>query len=360
MHYDDFVFDEGINYDGPFYSLDSILEAILEPVNYDVDVLFGSIRQKSYHVSSLFQNDHAIARYNVDTVLILDKTNPKFRESIINAIYISCARTCEDLYVAISEMGLRLQLSYASGSDLDLYWSKVLSLRRRYLEQDEDYRIRLMARMTLMKSSGTIPELKLLVDTILGIDNAATFRSYWPAELRVDWNSYVSMKAAESKIDKITEALNEAVAAGVTWSTSFPYKEYEVDVAISGYGKTDYSLDTKISHFKSHIYRIVIDLLETGSKDYEIGGFFETLGSKDLIVDSKFVDINSLDILVGSYILGPKIISYDQDVRLVHPKTKDLSEDVILVKEMQLPYNIASFMEKNKLWFYLLTAVIDE
>lgn len=359
MHYDEFVFDEDMSYDGPSYTLDTILEAISEPVNYDVDVLFGSIAKKSYHVSALLQNDHAIARYNVDTILILDKTNPKFRESIINAIYISCARTCEDLYIAISEMGLRLQLSYASGSDLNLYWAKVLSLRRRYLESDEDYRTRLMARMTLMKSSGTIPELELLVDTILGISNSATFRNYWPAELRVDWNSYVAMKAAEAKIDKISEALDEAVAAGVTWSTSFPYKEYDVDAAISGYGKIKYSIDTNISNFKSHIYRIVIDLLETGSKDYEISSFFETVNELNLIVDSKFIDINSLDLLVGSYIEGPQIISYEQDVRLVHPKEKDLEEDVILVKEKPLPYNITSFLEKNKMWFYLLTVVVE-
>jgi hypothetical protein len=54
--------------------------------------------------------------------------------------------------------------------------------------------------------------------------------SLWPAEVRVNWNSINAMKAAESNYAVIKEALDGMLAAGVSWSTAFPYKEYNLDV----------------------------------------------------------------------------------------------------------------------------------
>ena len=360
MQFDDFVFDEGIALEGPIYSLDALLEAVADPVDYSVDAVFGSLGQKVYSLSTILNNDHATASYNIDAVLVLDRHDPKFRESIINAIYVSCARACEDLSTAISEMGLRMQLSYASGSDLDLYWSRVLSLRRRYLELDEDFRIRLLARTTLMKSSGTADELKTLVDTILGMTNAATFRTYWPAEIRVDWNSITAMKAAESKYDKIAEALNEAVASGVSWSTSFPYKEYLIDCAIAGIYKTSYEIDTAISKEKSSIYRLVVDLLNTGSKLLNVDANLETRRSHSQTLDTKLIKVEDVDYSVDGFCEGVTSWSYTNDVQLISMKNKTLNLDSVMTKDFGKIYDVDSSLEREKRGFYLVTCVLDQ
>lgn len=360
MQFDEFIYDEGIIFDGPYYSLDALIEAIADPVEYSVDAVFGSLGQKTYSLTALINNDHATSSYQVDTVLVLDKHSQKFRESIINSIYVSCARACEDLSTAISEMGLRMQLSYASGSDLDLYWSKVLSLRRRFLESDEDYRTRLKARMTLMKSSGTESELLTLINTILGMQNAATLRTYWPAEIRVDWNSFAAMKQAELKYDRIKEALDEAVAAGVTWSTSFPYKEYLLDAALAGTKLIEYSVDTGISKEKETFYRIVVDLLNPGSKIYDVDAGLETRRSKAQLVDTKLLETNYLDYHVGSFIEGSKTKTYDIDLQLWSVRSKLDDLDVIMSKDRELIYDVDAFVARDKRGFYLLMVVIDE
>jgi len=360
MQFDEGTFDESETpKSSGHYTLDAILE-LIQNQTYSVDTIVGNNHETNYFLSVLLNSDKRPFSYLVDALLVLDKSSLKFKESIINAIYISCGKACEDLSLAISEMGLRLQLPYASEDDLDLYWAKVLSLRRRYLETDEDYRSRLKARVALMKSSGTIPELTALLNTILGMQNAATLRSYWPGEIRVDWNSFSAMKAAEANFDRISEALNESVVAGVTWSTSFPYISYLVDTAISGQKSTSYQVDSSVSKEKGTFYNIVVDLFETASKSYDIDSCIEEAHALTQKLDTKILSEKSKTQLIDACLETPHVKEYLLDVRMRQTKNKAEYVDSVITKHVLLPYRVDGLIERSKRGFYLLTVVISE
>ncbi len=168
MIFDSGVFDEEAIEDLlQYYTLDSILEAIAKPASYQIGTNLGNVHAAPYHITTSILRP--FASYSLDCILIMDKNDPRFVESIINAVLWSYARASEELSQAISMMGLRLQLPYAVPEDLDLYWSRILRLKRRYGESDEDFRERLATRLAIMKSSGTKSECEAILDHILGL-----------------------------------------------------------------------------------------------------------------------------------------------------------------------------------------------
>jgi len=361
MLFDDGVFEDGLLGDTPeHYSVDALLEALDVETPYSVDAVVGNIIPKPYHITALLQNDSLAHPYSVDAVIVRDRRSSIFQESIINAIYISCGKVCEQLAQDIVDMGSRLQLPFATGDDLDLYWSKMLGLRRRYLESDDDYRSRLAARMIVMKSSGTMSEIRALIDTVLGMENAAYLTSYWPGELRIDWSSYVAMRMAESKIDQLTESLNEMVMAGITWSTSFPYLEYEVDALVYGVNSHDYSVDYCLEGTKSSIYRLSVEVFNVGTISDMIGAYLETEHSFSQLVDTKVRADNTREVQYDLCLLGPVEKTYQLDLRLVAVKEKANSVDTILTKEFTMPYSVDSKLMRNRRYPYLLSVVVAE
>ena len=361
MQFDDGVFEEGLLGDTPKnYTVDALLEALGVEKTYSVDAVVGNIISKPYQVTALIQNDSFAKPYSVDAIIVRDRRSSIFQESIINAIYISCGRVCEQLAQDIADMGSRLQLPFASGDDLDLYWSKMLSLRRRYLESDDDFRARLSARMIVMKSSGTISEIRTLIDTVLGMENAASLKSYWPGELRIDWTSYTAMKQAEANFDQLTESLNEMVMAGITWSTSFPYFEYEVDALVAGLETTQYSLDYYLERSKSAIYRISAEIFNVHTADYRIGAYIDTGRSTSQLVDAKVRADKPKEVRYDVYVEGPVDKSYQNDATLVATKSEPDRVDTILTKDFRLPYSVDSKVMRNRRYPYLLSVVIAE
>jgi len=361
MQFGDGVFDEGLLGDTPTnYTVDALLAAFGVEKTYQVDAVLGNVTQKPYQVTALIQNDSFATPYSVDAIVVRDRRSPIFQESIINAIYISCGRVCEQLAQDIADMGSRLQLPFASGEDLDLYWSKMLALRRRYLESDDDYRARLSARMLVMKSSGTISEIRALIDTVLGMENAAILTSYWPGELRITWRSYTAMKQAEANFERLSEALNEMVMAGITWSTSFPYHEYQVDSLILGPESTQYSVDGYVERPKEAIYRISAEIFEVRTTEYYLGYFLDTQRSTSQLVDAKIRADKPKEVRYDVYIEGPVDKSYQNDTRLVANKSEPDRVDTILTKDFRLPYSVDSKVMRNRRYPYLLSVVISE
>ena len=361
MLFDDGVFEDGLLGDTPeHYSVDALLEALDVEKSYSVGAVVGNIIPKPYHITALLQNDSLAHPYSVDAVIVRDRRSPIFQESIINAIYISCGKVCEQLAQDIVDMGSRLQLPFATGDDLDLYWSKMLGLRRRYLESDDDYRSRLAARMIVMKSSGTMSEIRTLIDTVLGMENAAYLTSYWPGELRIDWSSYVAMRMAESKIDQLTESLNEMVMAGITWSTSFPYLEYDIDALVFGVNSLQYSIDYCLEGAKSSIYRISAEVFDVGSVSQQIDAYLETGHTHSQSIDAKVKADKTKSVQYDLYLEGPVDNTYENDLILVSTKEKTDSVDSILTKDFHLPYSVDSKVMRNRRYPYLVSVVISE
>jgi len=360
MEFDEGIFDESDLLENPtHYPIDALFATDVERTE-SIDAILGNLGLKPYLVSATLQNDHAITQYLIDAVLILDKNGPRFKESIINAILISCGKACERLAQDIANTGNRLKLAHCSGDDLDDYWANMLQLRRRYQETDLNYRYRLMARLAVMKSSGTVAEIRAAIDNLLGMENAATLMSYWPGELRITWNSYTAIRAAEAKFATLSEALNDMVMAGITWTTSFPYKPYDVDVLLYGPKRNEVQVDAFLEKPKEKLYNLVVDFFDVGVKPYELDGYAETIHDKSQLVDTKLVAAPEKAVLVDGFFEAPHEKTYDNDATLVSRKTKNDAVDLVLTKDFGLPYRVDSYLERLRRYPYLVTAVIAE
>ena len=354
MIFDDGTFDQDLVEDFlQHYTLDAILEQIKKPTSYQIDAVIGNIHSLNYLLDVNIYRP--FTTYQLDAVLILDRNNQKFQESIINAIIWSCGRATAKLSEAISTMGLRLQLPYATTDDLDLYWAKILGMKRRYDEPDEDFRKRLTTRLAIMKSSGTKPECEAILNNILGMPNAVNLQTYWPAEVRVNWNSFWAMKTAEANYTVVKEALDEMIVAGVSWSTSFPYKSYDLDVNLIGQHSWQYSVDTNLSHQKSCQYLLRTDLFDTGIKSYDLDACLETshshLDSLDALVRADRSKTERLDLNVSES--HPK--SYQNDAVLVQNRSQNDEVDAIIEASGIDFYHLDMLAEVAHRGFYMLS-----
>ena len=335
------------------YRLDAILEEIAKPASYELDAQLGGIGSHSYLLG--FDIFKPFASYLIDAVLIQDRNNPKFQESIINAIIWSCGRATEKLSEAISLMGLRLLLPYATTDDLDIYWSRILNMKRRYNESDGDFRRRLTVRLSIMKSSGTKPECEAIINNILGMVDSVDLKTYWPAEVRVNWNSINAMKAAESNYAVIKEALDGMLAAGVSWSTAFPYKEYNLDANLIGKHLEPYSIDAKVSKEKSWPYLHRVDLLDQNSASLDLDACVETTHPCQQKMDALVRADKAESELLGVFISLTKPSGYDVDAVLKQKRSKNQEMDARVAALKSGYYRIDMLAEISHKGFYVLS-----
>jgi len=192
------------------------------------------------------------------------------------------------------------------------------------------------------------------------MENAATLTSYWPGELRITWNSYTAIRAAEAKLAALTEALNDMVMAGITWTTSFPYKTYDLDVLLYGPKRNEVQVDTILEKPKEKLYRLVVDFFDVGTKSYELDGYAETTHEKSQSLVAKLVAVPEKPVLVDGFLETVHDKSYDNDVTLVAHKTKNDSVDSVLTKDFRLPYMVDGLFERKRRCPYLVSVVIAE
>jgi len=359
MIFDDGIFDEDLIEDFlNHYTLDAIIEAVKQPVSYNVDAVVGDGHHADYYVGGMVLQNPTLS-YLVDAILTLEKSDPRFQESIINAIIKSYARRIAELKIAISTMGLRLQLPYAIPEDLDQYWSKILNLHRRHGEADEYFRSRLITRLSIMKSSGTKAECETILNSILGMQDAVELKTYWPAEVRVNWKSFRAMIRAEARYSAVKEALDSMIAAGVSWSTSFPYKTYEVDASLMGRHSTSYSVDAGISKVKSCLYLVRTDIFDTGSTTTDLDALVETSHRLLQTVDARIKADRSKSVLVDTNIEKPHIKTYQMDSILQLWNEKSYEVDAISEKLQFDYYDVDAFASMKRRNSYLITAEVS-
>lgn len=359
MIFDEGIFDEYLIEDYLFhYTLDAIVQAINQEKSYNVDVQLGDVRSIEYRLGGTIQ-ENPKRSYLIDALLALEKSDPRFQESIINAIIKSYARRIAELKTAIATMGLRLQMPYAVPKDLDLYWSKVLCLYRRFQESDEDFRGRLITRLSVMKSSGTKAECEAILNSILGMRDAVDLVTYWPGEVRVNWKSFHAMRTAEANYSAVKEALDTMIAAGISWSTSFPYKIYDVDAYLMGQHFTSYHIDADISKEKSYLYLVRTDIFNTGSTSQEIDAFLETSHQLREMVDARVKADRSKSVLLDANIEEPHKKNYQIDGILRLKSSKSYDVDAISEKLQSDSYDIDAFASMKRHGSYLVTAEVS-
>lgn len=339
-----------------FYTLDMILEETAKPISYNLDAYLANFHNKSYLMDvAPLERMQAQSSYLLSALLVLDRSDPRFQESVINAIIHSFGRAFEDLSMAIDLMGLRLQLPYATTDDLDIYWAPILGLRRRSNESDGDYRRRLTTRLSIMKSSGTTTECEAILNNILGMRNAVRLDTYWPAEVRVCWNSYTAMRQAEARYAILSETLNSMLAAGVSWSTSFPYKIYTLDANLSGKHSTDYSLDAGLEKEKWAMYLMRADMFGQNTIEDSMDACLEVPHTKNYTLDTRLWAEREPSYPLDGLLSIAHTKTYTMDGLIRQNRSASYSLDALASEDMFYPYDLDAFAEKSRRGFYMLT-----
>ncbi len=338
MIFDSGVFDvDGFDDVAPFYQLDTILQA-LKSESYQIETDIIKTKSTTYQLTTML--GQPMATYSMDAILFLDKNDPRFQESIINAMLWSYARLFEELSEAISVMGLRLTLPNATVEDLELYWSKILGIKRRHTESDSDFRMCLITRLAILSSSGTVLEIQAIVNKILEMENACRLETYWPAEVRVNWTSQEAMKRAQANFAAVKEALDASIAAGVSWSTSFPYKEYQIDAMLSGQHKHQYLIDMYLPAHRSSPYLMRMDLFDRGSATVDI----------DMNLETSFRCNHWLKM----NLIARNYRQYQQDVLLQTRRAADCRIDHILIKRSSNTHQVDLIAASKRVNYYRL------
>lgn len=346
MIFDSGVFDQDLIEDYlTHFTLDTILEEIQKPVSFQVGAFLGNIHNKSLQVDARIYK--LFKSFSVDTVLVLGKDDPRFQESIINAVLWSYGRATEDLSEAISIMGLRLQLPYATSDDLDLYWATMLGLKRRYNESDEEFRTRLSTRLAIMKGSGTKPECEAILNHALGMRDAVDLQPYWPGDVRVVWKSYAAMRQAQTKYALVQELLNTMLAAGISWSTAFPYFEQSVDVLVSGKHSWPFQADTGISKRKEALQLVRTDFFDQGEASQEADVNLETQHLARLQVQTHLIARNSKTIQVSTMAEARVLKSVQADAVLKQSRSKAQLFDAIAEATKQDAYHKVDWLSET-------------
>jgi len=352
------LFDSGVFDQDPIedflqhYTLDTILEEIAKPASYQVDAFFGDIHAAGYQIDTrIFK---PFASYLLDCMLVLDKNDPRFQESIINAMLWSYGRAFEELSEAISMMGLRLSLPYAVSDDLDLYWSKILGLKRRYGESDEDFLGRLSTRLAIMKSSGTRPECEAILDHILGLPGGSRLETYWPGDVRVCWNSYITMRTAQERYEAVKEALDDMIAAGVSWTTAFPWAAMQIATNIFGCHHTNFNIDTGLSGQKYHMYLLRTDLFDQGTISEDIDACLEEGHHAIHRIASHLIARPSKSQPIDTKLQGEVPVAQQYDAHIHKIGSKTASYDMISKKKKLDFYQADWLAERERRGFYLV------
>lgn len=268
------------------YSLDAIL-ANLPRVTYDQDALLKSNVTVTYRASA--RVGVPTPSYQADAIIVLDPEDPRLSDSFINGLMWAYANEWRKAARAIELLDLRMKLDYASTDDLDDYWGVMLGLRRKSAETDTDYRTRLAIRITAITSSGTKANCQAVIDRITGTPGGSNLETFAPAEVVLSWTSPDAIVAALAKSSMITEAMDQLVAAGVSWSTSYPLASYQMDGITGGPEISTYEMDGAISKLRGFVYHMSGGMWDMGGTHYHADGLLYDSGYANYQADLKLL-----------------------------------------------------------------------
>lgn len=243
-------------------------------VTYGADLLIRGQYRKTYQMSA--RVGIPPSTYQMDAVLILDAADPRLNESFINTFFWAYANQWDQIHTSIQDVVHRLKLDYAASEDLDDHWGRVLGLRRIGGETDADYRTRLAIYIRKITSYGTPSNIQAIIDRIIGVNGGSTIESFYPATVRLGWVDVDTAKIAYPKSAQIEAAMDDALAAGVTWSTAYPYAEYQMDWGRWLPVTVTYSASVGIAIRRGYVYLAATGLWDSGAETYDADALIYT------------------------------------------------------------------------------------
>ena len=351
MLFDSGTFDvDGFDDIPLFWTLDTIL-SLTNTETFSLDAHILSQR------SAPFRLDLRIGspswQFALDMILVLQRDSPRFQESIINAMFWSYGRAIEKLSESIDIMGASLKLPDAPVEDLDLYWSKMLGIKRRSGEPDEDFRMRLATRLSILSSSGTKAEIEAIINRILEMDNATRIDTY-PGEITVNWTSIVAAKLAKAKYNAVKEALDLATMAGVNWYTSFPYQDWDMDINLAGPHFSKFALDVAISRRYTAIFSLGTNLLNTHVSYWSTDSNIQGPNNTSWLTDMRLIAANSETFVLDGILKAGQSQDWNMDQVLVGRPSRNQLLDMVAVATHFNVYKVDMLASKSKRGFFMV------
>jgi hypothetical protein len=163
--------------------------------------------------------------------VVLDSNDPRLSDSYVDALLWGFANEWNKASASIQLLDIRMKLDFATSEDLDNLWGILLGIGRRSGESDALYRTRLNTYIRIITSSGTKANCEAVLDRITGLQGSSNLKSYYPATVVLNWTSPSAVEAAIPVQALVTEAMDQMLAAGISWSTSYPRATYSMDLA---------------------------------------------------------------------------------------------------------------------------------
>ena len=255
------------------YSLDTIL-ARLPKIHYKIDT---QLVAKSFHTYKMSARvGFPTPSYQADAIIVLDPRDPRLSDAFINVLMWAYANEYRRARKSIDLMALRMKLDFANTNDLNDYWGPLLGLRRKSLEDDDSYRTRLATHIRIITSSGTKANCRAVIDRITGLPGGSKIETFYPAEVVLSWLSPDVIEVAKDKSALISEAMDRMLAAGVSWSTSYPIVKYQMDFKKMYPEFINYQMDGAIEKKRGITYHMISSIWDTNSLTYQIDALLYT------------------------------------------------------------------------------------
>jgi hypothetical protein len=167
------------------------------------------------------------------------------------------------------------------------------------------------------------------------------------------------MITAEEKYESVKAALDAMLAAGVSWSTAFPYKQYNVDALLEGKHSANYSVGCYASNQKSALYLVRTDIFDTGSTSVEIDACIEIMHHVTERLDALVHARRNKGVQVDANIEEPHSMNYAVDSILKIKKTRSYEVDLISEADRLESYRVDGMAESRRRSAYLVTTNVD-
>lgn len=337
------------------YSLDAII-ANLPRIVYDSDALLRADKVLTYRASARIGID--TPSYQADAILVLDPSDPRLSDSYINALMWAFANEWRKAKRAIELLDLRMKLDYANTSDLDDHWGVVLGLHRKSGESDDTYRARLATHIRILTSSGTKANCQAIIDRITGCPNGSEIETFGPAEVVLSWTSPDAIVAAQAQSALIAEAMDRMMAAGVSWSTSYPLTGYNADGLMQGPSIVTYSTDGAISKKRGIQYHMASSMWENGATHYHADVAIQTEHTVSYQMKSEATQDKAISYQIDGNLSAKHAIAYQAGAYAEKWLTSSYSFDGISELTSYKTYSMEGISEKTRHGYYSMSATV--
>ena len=216
-----------------------------------------------------------------------------------------------------------MQIEYATGDDLDSIWGEVYELPRRTAETDDSYRDRLKNYTNTLIGCGTKANCQAIVDHVTGYVGSCEMTSYYPANVRIEFNDDMAARAAYEKSSLLNLMIPQMLAGGVTYDLLFQYTDLLMTTRMFGPSEEQYWMRAWITqNNKNLIYLMRMAVWSMSDCPLSIDALARTTFSldwyEDVLVRTQF----STYMLLDSLMQDAKTKTYTLDTYLETLMTK--------------------------------------